>query len=275
MTKKSGKMYNKFSLKNKNIVLTGAAGIIGQELSQALLNTGANLALIDINETALNKLKSTLNVKSNNFFNIYKIDLTNESEVETTIVDINKRFGSIDVLHNNAATKTNSISDFLKPFEDYKLSTWNDVMSGNLSSMFLMSKAVGKIMKKQKYGSIIQTASIYGVTTPDKDLYKGSEYNGFQISSPASYSVSKSAVIALTKYLASYWAEYNIRVNCISPGGIFSGQNSEFVDKYSNKVPLGRMCSEQDIVGTIIYLSSEASSYITGQNIIIDGGFTL
>lgn len=266
---------NNFSLKNKNIILTGAGGIIGQKLSQELLNAEANLALIDIDETALSKLTYELNVKEQNFFETYVIDLTNEDQVNETINKIKDKFGSIDVLHNNAATKTNSVDEFLKPFEDYKLSTWNDVMNGNLSSMFLMSKAVGKIMKKQKYGSIIQTASIYGVVVPDKELYRGSEYNGYEISSPASYSVSKSGVIALTKYLASYWAEYNIRVNAISPGGIFSGQNNEFVNKYSNKVPLGRMCSEQDIIGTIIFLSSNASSYITGQNIIIDGGFTL
>jgi len=268
-------MYKEFSLKNKNIVITGAGGIIGQKLSQALLNTGANVALIDINEKALINLKNNLTKQEDNFFEIYKIDVTKEKEVNKIIGNINKRFGSIDVLHNNAATKTNSIDDFLKPFEDYKLSTWDDVMSGNLSSMFLMSKAVGKFMTKQKYGSIIQTASIYGVVTPDKDMYEGSKYNGLQISTPASYSVSKSGVIALTKYLAAYWAKYNIRVNTISPGGIFSGQNSEFVKKYNKKVPLGRMCSEQDIVGAIIFLSSDASSYITGQNIIIDGGFTL
>ena len=164
---------------------------------------------------------------------------------------------------------------FLKPFEEYNFDTWKDILEGNLSSMFLTTKAVGKIMKKQNFGNIIQTASIYGVIPPDKNIYKNSFYNGFEISSPASYSVSKNGVIGLTKYLASHWGEYNIRVNSISPGGIFSGQNQEFVKNYSSRVPLGRMAKEEDIIGTAVFLCSDASSYITGQNIIIDGGFTL
>jgi NAD(P)-dependent dehydrogenase (short-subunit alcohol dehydrogenase family) len=141
--------------------------------------------------------------------------------------------------------------------------------------MFLMSQAVGKIMKKQKKGSIIQTSSIYGVINPDKKIYEGSEYHGIQISCPAVYSVSKHAVIGLTKYLASYWGEYNIRVNAISPGGIYSGQNRNFFENYSKNVPLGRMASENDILGSAVFLASDESEYITGQNIIIDGGLSL
>jgi NAD(P)-dependent dehydrogenase (short-subunit alcohol dehydrogenase family) len=268
-------MNKQFSLKNKNIILTGAAGIIGQKLSQEFLNAGANLALLDLDSVSLTKLKSKLYSKESNYFEIYEVDLTNEIKVNKLVDIISQRFGTIDVLHNNAASKGRSTEDFLKPFEEYKLSTWNDVMDANLSSMFLMTKAVGSIMKKQNYGNIIQTASIYGVVTPDKEIYKNSYYNGLEISSPASYSVSKAGVIALTKYLASYWAKYNIRVNSISPGGIFSGQNESFVQKYSSKVPLGRMATENDIVGAAIFLSSDASSYITGQNILVDGGFTL
>lgn len=268
-------MENQFSIKNKNIVITGAAGILGKKLSQSLLNSGAHLALIDKDEKTLNKLKKDLKIAEDNFFEIYVTDLTKEKEVNKTIKSLSKKFNSIDVLINNAASKGNSIKDFLLPFEDYKLSTWNSIIEGNLTSMFLMSKGIGKIMKNQNYGSIIQIASIYGVTTPKNDVYEGSFYNGYKISTPAAYSVSKSGVIALTKYLASYWGKYNIRVNTISPGGIFSGQNENFVTNYSKKVPLGKMASGNDIVGTSIFLSSDASSYITGQNLIVDGGFTL
>ena len=264
-----------FSLKNKNIILTGAAGILGQKLSQAYLDAGANLALLDINKKELDKLQKNLRSKKNNYFNTYYTDITKEEHIKKVIKLIVNKFSSIDVLHNNAATKGSSIEDFLKPFEQYKLATWNNVINGNLSSMFIMTKLVGKYMKKQNYGNIIQTASIYGVIPPDKNIYKNSFYNGFEISSPASYSVSKNGVIGLTKYLASHWGEYNIRVNSISPGGIFSGQNQEFVKNYSSKVPLGRMAKEEDIIGAAVFLCSDASSYITGQNIIIDGGFTL
>ena len=130
-------------------------------------------------------------------------------------------------------------------------------------------------MKEQKKGSIIQTGSIYGVVSPKKDIYINSSYNGNEINTPAVYSATKSAVIGLTKYLASYLGPFNIRVNSISPGGIFSGQNDEFVKNYSNKVPLGRMASPEDIFGIAVFLASEQSSYLTGQNILVDGGFSL
>ena len=262
-------------LKNKNIILTGASGILGKELSQGLLNEGANLALIDVDKTSLLKLKKQLNYSNKQKVIFYNINIIEEKSVIETISDINKRLGTIDVLHNNAASKGSSLEKFLTPYEDYQLATWDEVMSGNLTSMFLMSREVIKFMKKQKSGSIIQTASIYGVVSPKKEIYEGSSYNGFEIQSPAIYSVSKSAVIGLTKYLASYLGEHNIRVNSISPGGIFSGQNSTFVDKYSKKVPLGRMTSVKDVIGAVVFLCSDQSLYITGQNIIIDGGFSL
>ena len=162
-----------FSLKNKNIILTGAAGILGQKLSQAYLDAGANLALLDINKNELNKLQKIL-AQKNNYFNTYHTDITKEDQINKTIKSIVKKFVSIDVLHNNAATKGNSIEEFLKPFEQYKLATWNNVINGNLSSMFIMTKLVGKYMKKQNYGNIIQTASIYGVIPPDKNIYRNS-----------------------------------------------------------------------------------------------------
>ena len=262
-------------LKNKNLILTGAVGILGRALSQSYIENGANIALLDIDEEGLNNLKEKYaNVKEKKIL-YYKLDLTNPEEVDNIVKKILAEFPVIDVLHNNAATKGNSLEQFFESYEDYKLSTWQKILDGNLTSMFLMSQAVGKIMKKQKKGSIIQTSSIYGVTNPDKKIYVGSEYNGLKISCPAVYSVSKHAVIGLTKYLASYWGEFNIRVNSISPGGIYSGQNNNFAKKYSKNVPLGRMATEKDISGSAIFLASDESQYITGQNIIIDGGLSL
>jgi len=262
-------------LKNKNLILTGAAGILGRTLSQTYIENGANIALLDINEEGLSNLKKKyVNLKDQKIL-FYALDLTNPEEVDKTVNKIFKEFSVIDVLHNNAATKGNSLEKFFDSYEDYNLSTWQKIMDGNLTSMFLMSQAVGKIMKKQKKGSIIQTSSIYGVTNPDKKIYVGSEYNGLKISCPAVYSVSKHAVIGLTKYLASYWGEFNIRVNSISPGGIYSGQNNNFSKKYSKNVPLGRMANEKDISGAAVFLASDGSQYITGQNIIVDGGLSL
>ena len=262
-------------LKNKKIILTGAAGILGAALSKRYLDMGADIALLDINEEGLDKLQKNLIQFQNQKILYYTLDLTNQEEVDQTVKSIFKEFSVIDVLHNNAATKGDDLKKFFYSYEDYDPSTWRQIIDGNLTSMFLMSQAVGKIMKKQKKGSIIQTSSIYGVINPDKKIYEGSEYHGIQISCPAVYSVSKHAVIGLTKYLASYWGEYNIRVNAISPGGIYSGQNRNFFENYSKNVPLGRMASENDILGSAVFLASDESEYITGQNIIIDGGLSL
>ena len=148
-------------------------------------------------------------------------------------------------------------------------------MSVNLDGMFLVAQAIGKQMIKQRLGgTIIQTSSIYGTIAPDHRIYEGSEYMGYKISTPAVYSASKAGVVGLTKYLASYWANHNIRVNTITPGGVSSGQNEEFKFKYSQRVPLGRMAESGDMIGAALYLASDASSYVTGQNLIIEGGLT-
>lgn len=263
-----------FNLKNKKIIVTGAAGILGEKFCEALLEAGGTIAMLDMDKDRLNKKKEALSKKYNSEVLSYSLDLTVEDEVNEVVDKINGTWGNIDVLHNNAATKGSSLEDFLSPFEDYKLSTWNEVMMGNVNSMFLMAKAVGKHMVAKESGSIIQTSSIYGVMAPDKRIYEGSEYNGLPISSPAVYSASKAAVLGLSKYLAAYWGDKGIRVNTLTPGGIGSGQNGEFDRKYSNRVPMGRMGRESDLVGTLIYLSSDASSYVTGQNFIVDGGLS-
>lgn len=146
-------------------------------------------------------------------------------------------------------------------------------MSVNLDGMFLVAQAVGKQMiLQEKGGSIIQTASIYGVMAPDQRIYENSFYMGRQINTPAIYATSKAGVIGLTKYLASYWAKRGIRVNTLSPGGTESGQNDEFVHRYSSRVPMNRMAKADEMVGALLYLASDASSYVTGQNIVVDGG---
>ncbi len=148
-------------------------------------------------------------------------------------------------------------------------------MAVNVEGMVHMAQAVGKHMIAGKIsGSIIQTASIYGVVAPDQRIYEGSEYLGREINTPAVYSASKGAVLALTRHLATYWAKYGIRVNSLTPGGVESGQNETFKRLYANRVPLGRMAQADEMVGAALFLASEASSYVTGQNIIVDGGLT-
>lgn len=268
---------NRFSLKNKNIVITGATGILGKVFCQSLAEAGAQLAMIDREQSSLDQLTQELQKKyTEQKFKGYACDITSESQVADTVASIVSEFKRIDVLHNNAAFKGKKIDDFFDAFEDFKYEAWKDIMNVNVDGMFLMAKYVGKHMIEKKIkGSMIQTASIYGVVAPDQRIYEGSEYLGRRISSPAVYSVSKAAVIGLTNYLSAYWGSHGIRVNTITPGGIESGQNETFKNKYSARVPFNRMGQADELVGALIYLASDASSYVTGQNIIIDGGLTV
>ena len=182
------------------------------------------------------------------------------------------KYDHVDVLINNAATQT---EHFFEPFEEYPLEDWNKVMSVNITGMFLCCQAVAKEMERKRSGSIINIASIYGVVAPDQSIYRGAIYRGKQINTPAVYSTSKGAVISLNRYLASYLAQYGIRVNTVTPGGVYSGQNEAFVRKYSEKCPLGRMAEPEEVFNAVHFLASDASSYVTGHNLIVDGGWTI
>lgn len=267
--------FDKFSLKGKNAIITGGAGILGSHFCRGLADAGANVVIVDINIERANELAQEItkqyNVKA---IGIY-CDLTSEKSIEEMVEKVKTDFGQIHILHNNAAGKSSNLEAFFAPFEEYDLAQWKEIMSTNLDSMFLVAKHVGKVMKEQgNGGSIIQTASIYGVMGPDNRIYEGSYYLDREINTPAIYSASKGGVVALTKYLATYWAKDGIRVNTITPGGVESGQNEIFKCNYSNRIPLGRMARAEEMVGALIYLASEASSYVTGHNILIDGGLS-
>ena len=270
-TKKSGEL---FSLANKVVVVTGGAGLLGQVFCQALVDVGAHVAIVDLNLESAETVAKRINKSEAQRVIAVGSDITSPESVTQMVANVVKQLGRIDVLVNNAASKGSSLDAFFESFEDYSLKTWREVMSVNIDGLFLVAQAVGKQMKKQGGGSIIQTSSIYGVVAPDQRIYEGSEYNGRPINTPAVYSASKSAVNGLTNYLATYWASSKIRVNSLTPGGIASGQNSEFNKKYSNRVPLGRMGEATELVGALIYLASDASSYVTGQNLIVDGGLS-
>ena len=265
-----------FSLKKKNAIVTGATGILGTYFSHALAASGANVALLDLEEektrSLADELHKTYGVESLGF----KCNITDPSEVNNVVTIIDDKWNGIHILHNNAASKGKTLDDFFLPFEDFKLDAWKDIMSVNVDGMFLMAQAVGKKMiAKNIKGSIIQTASIYGVVAPDQRIYEGSSYMGRKISSPAVYSASKAAVIGLSNYLSAYWGEKGIRVNTLTPGGVESGQNDVFMSKYSARVPLGRMAKAEELCGALVFLASDASSYVTGQNIIVDGGLSV
>ena len=261
----------------KTVIITGGGGIIGSEFSKKLALLGANVIIVEKEISIASKIsKKIIKLKPDASVKALKCNLLSEIEIKDMIKKVLKFYGSIDAVVNNAATKTSNLKNFFKKFEDYKLSTWKEVMSVNIDSFFLVSKYAGQHMAKNKNGgSIINISSIYGIVAPDSKIYEGSKYNNMVINTPAVYSVSKAAVLGLTKYLAKYWGDKNIRVNSISPGGVESGQNKVFVNKYSEKVPLGRMAKATDMSNALIFLISDSSKYITGQNLVVDGGFTI
>lgn len=267
--------FEKFSLQGKKAIVTGGAGILGRHFCKGLADAGADVAIVDINLSEAEKIAEQLGKESNSNIKAFYCNLTDEETVKKMVEDVVKEFGEINILHNNAAGKSSDLSAFFEKFEDYSLDQWKEIMSTNLDGMFLVAKYVGKQMKKQqKGGSIIQTSSIYGVLGPDNRIYEGSYYLDRQINTPAIYSASKAGVVGLTRYLATYWAKDGIRVNAITPGGVESGQNDTFKTNYGNRIPLGRMAKAEEMVGALIYLASDASSYVTGHNIRIDGGLS-
>jgi NAD(P)-dependent dehydrogenase (short-subunit alcohol dehydrogenase family) len=264
-----------FDLSGKTALLTGGLGILGRHFCAGLAEYGADIVIVDLDETAAEafaqKIRSDFCVKAMGI----GCDVSVPESVNSMVSRVVSTFGEINILHNNAAWKSDNLDAFFAPFEEYTLEQWRSVMSVNLDGMFLVAQAVGRQMVIQnKGGSVVQTASIYGIVGPDKRIYKGSLYLEREINTPAVYSASKGAVIALTRHLATEWADKGIRVNTLIPGGVESGQNEMFIKKYSDRVPLRRMASDSEMVGALIYLASDASSYVTGQNIIVDGGLS-
>ena len=264
-----------FDLHGKVAVVTGGAGILGQHFCAGLAESGARVAIVDLLEGKATELALALTER----YRVEAIgvgcDVSNRESVQAMVERVVSEFGEINVLHNNAAAKSDDLDAFFAPFEEYSLDQWRKIMMVNVDGMFLTAQAIGKQMVAQrKGGSIIQTASIYGLLAPDHRIYEGSLYLGRQINTPAVYTASKAAVIGLTRHLATYWADKGIRVNTLTPGGTESGQNDEFNRRYSARIPMNRMATAQEMVGALLYLASDASSYVTGQNIIVDGGLS-
>ncbi|MEQ6890516.1 SDR family oxidoreductase [Halomonas sp. CS7] len=264
-----------FDLKGRVAIVTGGLGILGQHFCLALAEYGAHVVVADLDGEAAAcqaiKLGETTGVACAGF----ACDVADPESVEALVAHTVERFGGIDILHNNAASKSDDLPAFFAPVEDYTLDEWRKIMAVNLDGVFLVSRCVGRRMIDQgRGGSIIHTGSIYGQLGSDPRIYKGSEYLGVSINNPPVYAASKAGVAGLARYLATNWASHNIRVNTLVPGGVKSGQNAEFVNRYSQRVPLGRMGNPEDLVGALLYLASDASRYVTGQCLHVDGGLS-
>jgi NAD(P)-dependent dehydrogenase (short-subunit alcohol dehydrogenase family) len=256
-----------FRLDGKIVVVTGAAGIIGCQVTNAFIKAGARVFALDRDIEALEK---TLGPASDNLLTC-ETDISRPSAVKEAFERLSSAWGTPDVLLNNAATKS---ENFFEPFETFPVNEWNEVMSVNLTGAMLCAQVFGGAMALRGGGSIVNTLSIYGIVAPDQRIYEGSEYLGRAINTPAIYAASKAGLWGLTKYLAAYWGHRGVRVNAVTPGGVFSGQNDTFVENYSRRTPLGRMGEAEDMVNAMRYLSSDAAKYVTGHNLVVDGGWT-
>lgn len=241
-------------LKDKIIIVTGGAGLIGQEL------------VADINRKGGKAINADIGVETNLQSGTIRMDITNNHSIQTGINLIVEEFGRIDGLVNNAYPRTN---DWGTKFEEIDPESWRANIDMQLNSYFVCSQKVLKIMASQNSGAIVNIASIYGVVGNDFTLYE--EYGG---TSPAAYSAIKGGLINFTRYLASYYGRKGIRVNCVSPGGIFDQQHPSFISRYEAKVPMGRLGNPDDIAPAVSFLLSDEAKYITGQNLIVDGGWT-
>lgn len=263
------------SVAGKVVLITGAAGILGRRFSEAFAANGSSVALIDVDAAKVSEVACELTDRYAVRTVGIACDITSPESVDSMVQQTVATFGRIDVLLNNAATKGRDVRAFFTPFEDFPLDVWREVMSVNIDGMFLVAQRVGKqLIAQGQGGAVIQTSSIYGLVAPDPRIYEGSDYLGGPINTPAVYAASKAAVVGLTRYLAAYWGPHNIRVNCVAPGGVSSGQNSVFGEKYSQRVPLQRMAQADEIASAVLYLASEGACYTTGQVLAVDGGWT-
>ena len=268
---------SKFDLTNKWVVVTGAAGLLGKQHAIALQEINANLVLLDKNNDGLIKVVNEINkLGLGGEVLHYEVDISNELNIQKVRNHLSEKEISISVLINNAAInpKYESLLDGKNGsrVEDFDLSDWDIQLSVGLKGTFICSKVFGSEMAKKRHGVILNIASDLSIIAPDQRIYNKNESDKFQNVKPITYSVIKSGLIGMTKYLATYWNESNVRVNAISPGGVYENQDSDFVDRLTKLIPLGRLASPDEYKSAIQFLCSDASSYMTGQNLVIDGG---
>ena len=265
-----------FSLENKFAIVIGGLGQIGINSVKILLDAGAKVEIIDFVENSDSKRAKDLKkeYKENSIF-FSQLDITDEPAVKKKIKDSHMKFGKIDILINHAhfkgdPKKLKPHSEFFSSFENYPFEIWKQTIDVNLNGLFLVTRSVCSFMKKQKSGVIINTASTYGMVSPNKSIYGDSGIN-----SPISYAVTKASILNFSRYLSTHLADYNIRVNTLTPGGVEnSKQTQDFKKNYSKLTPIKRLSKDNEYQGAILFLASDASSYMTGSNLIIDGGWT-
>ena len=255
-----------FDLSGRVAVVTGGLGQLGRVYTDGLAARGMRVAVFDVAAES----SEEAGVRR------YRVDVTDRGSLEAATADVVAEWGAPHLLVNNAALDSppDAPPEEVGPFETYPEASFDEVMDVNVKGVFLCCQSVGAAMAEAGRGSIVNVSSVYGLLSPPQDLYEFRRQAGETFFKPVAYSVSKSALLNLTRYLATYWAKAGVRVNTLTLGGIFNDQPQEFLEAYGARVPLGRLAEANEALGAVVFLASDASSYVTGANLVVDGGWS-
>ena len=276
LTSPPGDLLDRFKIPGRVAIVTGGAGQLGSRHCQALAQAGGSVVIADVETARAETLAEGISETASSPAHAIHTDVTDTDSVRSMVDETLEKFGRIDILVNNAAVDpkfdTQDAVVHSAAFEDYPLEHWQRSLEVNITGMFLCAQAVAKPMLKAGRGVMVNISSTYGLVGPDQRLYQRPDQP--QQFKPVDYSVTKAAALGLTRYLATYFAGKGIRVNALTPGGVFAGHDEEFVRRYSAKTILGRMASRDEVSAALLFLASDASSYMTGANLVVDGGWT-
>ena len=267
-----------FDLTDRVAVITGGAGMLGRKHAEAITEMGGTAVLLDLSADACRDAEAQVREATGGETWSVAADITDAAKVRDAVARVLERFGRVDVLVNNAALTVKggggTFDDYFAPFEEYPEALFDRALRVNLTGAMLVTQAVGRAMVERGRGVVINIASDVAVISPDHRIYEGMTYGGKPFNTPVAYSMSKAALLAFTRYLATYWAPKGIRVNALSPAGVYDGHDPDFVERLADRIPLHRMAHRDEYKGAIIFLASDASSFMTGANLIVDGGRT-
>ncbi len=268
-----------FDLTGRVAVITGGAGFLGEQHAAAIAEAGGHAVLVDLAEDTAQVAEGLSAAHGIEALGV-RADITRPDEIEAMVADVMGKFGRIDILINNAALTVKGggdrSADYFAPFEDYPVDLWEQALRVNLTGSFLCCQAIGKVMVARRSGVVLNISSDVGNVSPDHRIYDGAvnPSTGAAFNTPIAYATTKAGSVNFTRSLAPYWSDKGIRVNCLSPGGVFNGHDPRFVESVTSRIPLARMARPGDYKGAVLFLVSDASAYMTGANLIVDGGRT-